>query len=121
MEIYNKLATKKTRKYLRKNSTQAENILWQALRGKKVINTKFKRQYSVDRYVLDFYCPEFKLVIELDGEVHNDKYVSDNDRVRTEFLNSFNMKVLRFKNEEIFNSLEIVLNKIKSEILKMRI
>lgn len=121
MEVYNKAESKKTRKYLRKNSTRAENILWQELRGKKLIDTKFKRQFAVDKYILDFYCPEIKLAIELDGEIHNDRYVTANDKVRTTFLNSYGIKVIRFKNEEIFESVERVLEKLKEEILKMRV
>lgn len=121
MEIYNKAESKKIRKYLRKNSTHAENILWQELRGKKLIDTKFKRQFAVDKYILDFYCPELKLAIELDGEIHKDINVYENDKVRTNFLNSFGIKVIRFDNKEIFNSVEKVLEKIKSEILKLRI
>jgi very-short-patch-repair endonuclease len=102
MEIYNKLESKNLRKYLRKNSTKAELLLWKQLRGKKLNDTKFKRQFGVDKYVLDFYCPEVKLAIELDGEPHTGKDAIEYDKIRTAFLNSIGIKVIRFKNEDLF-------------------
>jgi len=121
MEIYNKLESKSLRKYLRKNSTKAELLLWQELRNKKFLNAKFKRQFGVGKYVLDFYCPEVKLAIELDGELHTEKNAIEYDKIRTVFLNSVGIKVIRFKNEELFEKMPIVLEQIKKEIFIPRI
>ncbi|MBN8568785.1 MAG: endonuclease domain-containing protein [Ignavibacteria bacterium] len=121
MEIFNKKESKQLRKTLRKNSTQAEQLLWEELRRKKLLDTKFKRQFSVDRYVLDFFYPQLNLAIELDGDVHLEKDAIEYDKVRTIFLNSLGIKVIRFTNEEIFEKLPFVLDEIKMEILKLRV
>ncbi|MBS1494646.1 MAG: endonuclease domain-containing protein [Bacteroidetes bacterium] len=120
MEIFNKPESKEKRKHLRKNSTKAESILWEELRGKKLLGAKFKRQFSVDKYVIDFYCPKLNLAIELDGEIHLEKVAIKYDKVRTLFLNNLGIEVIRFNNEEIFESLPLVLERIKDEILKLR-
>lgn len=120
MEIYNKLESKSLRKYLRKNSTQAELLLWEELRNKKLLDSKFKRQFGVDKYVLDFYCPQAKLAIELDGELHLEKDALEYDKIRTSFLNSIGIKVIRFKNKDLFEKMPIVIEKIKSEIINAR-
>ena len=121
MEIYNKLESKSLRKYLRKNSTKAELLLWEELRGKKLSNAKFKRQFGVEKYVLDFYCPEVKLAIELDGELHKEKDAIDYDKIRTVFLNSIGIKVRRFKNEDLFEKMPLILEQIKKEISVLRL
>lgn len=110
---YNDRVLKETRKKLRRDSTKAEQILWEEIRGKK-LGMKFFRQYSVANYVLDFYCPKFKLAIELDGKYHDDKGVRKKDAVRTEFLNFQGIEVVRFQNWEVEKQLETVLKKIKT-------
>ncbi len=117
MEIFNKKESKQVRKILRKNSTQAEHLLWQELRGKKLLDTKFKRQFSVDKYILDFFCPQLNLVIELDGDIHLEKEAVEYDKIRTIFLNGLGLKVIRFTNDEVFENLSLVLEKIENEIL----
>lgn len=97
---------------MRRDSTRAEKILWEELRGKK-LGVKFFRQYGVANYILDFYCPKFSLAIELEGEYHKDKEVQEKDAVRTEFLNSKGIEVVRFQNWEVEGALEKVLEKIK--------
>ena len=121
MEIFNKLESKQLRKLLRKNSTKAEQILWEELRNKKFLNIKFKRQYGVDRYILDFYCPEFKLSIELDGDVHLEKDAMEYDRLRTGSLKAIGISELRFTNEEVFDNLPGVLEKIKKKSLRAQL
>ena len=77
---------------------------------------KFRRQHSIGRYVVDFYCPECRLAIELDGQVHFNSIKSEYDDVRTEFLKQLNIRVLRFENGQVFENLESVLNVIKTNL-----
>jgi very-short-patch-repair endonuclease len=109
---------------LRKNSTNSEKLLWNALRNRKLYEHKFYRQYPLfyDLYgeesffIADFYCHENKLIIELDGEIH--KYKLKEDSLITEILNSLGLRVIRFKNEEVENNLIDVLNIIKMNFQK---
>jgi len=105
---------KSRRKQLRRNLTPAEAALWQALKKSQLCGRKFRRQYSVGKYVVDFYCVEEWLAVELDGEVHNydDALIYDNEG--TAFLNSAGIEVIRFENYLVFDELEFVLNRIES-------
>lgn len=91
-------------KDLRKIMTPAEKILWEKLRGKSLSNYKFRRQHPIYKFIADFYCHELKLVIELDGEIHDSKERQEYDLGRTYELNEFGITVLRIRNEEILNS-----------------
>ncbi len=120
MEIYNKITLKKQRQYLRNNSTLAEKLLWEELRKSKLLNIKFRRQYSVNKYILDFFAPEVNLAIELDGEVHLFEENKNRDKIKSDFLKSLGIKTTRFKNDEVIENINIVVEKIKSEILNVR-
>lgn len=102
------------RKELRNNSTSQEKLLWKQLQGKK-LGHKFIRQYSVDNYVVDFYCPKKQLAIELDGGIH--AKTTEYDKHRTSYLEAFSIKVIRFKNSEIDSDIQSVLNKIAFSLL----
>ncbi|MCK4695952.1 MAG: DUF559 domain-containing protein [Candidatus Cloacimonetes bacterium] len=119
MRIYNKAELKERRRLLRRNQTPAEKKLWNYLRNKQFLNLKFYRQYSIDYYIADFYCPNIKLVIELDGSQHFTNYKKDYDKVRTEIFKSLSITVIRFRNVEIMNNIEKVLGEIKKKILKL--
>ncbi len=97
-------------KKLRKNLTPAEQILWQALRGRQLHGLKFRCQHPVGKFIVDFYCPQCKLVIELDGEVHDQQ--TEYDSARTAQLQAYGYHVLRFRNEEVFANLSSVLEQI---------
>jgi len=97
---------------LRQESTPAEKLLWAALRNRKLNGLKFRRQHPLDKFVVDFYCNEKKLVVELDGGIHDEKLNKEYDEARTAMLGGLNIKVLRFKNEEVMNSIKDVLKKI---------
>ncbi|MFA5928026.1 MAG: endonuclease domain-containing protein, partial [Candidatus Margulisiibacteriota bacterium] len=105
---------------LRRNQTPSEALLWQALRNRKLENKKFLRQYPISfdwyeqkrLFIADFYCAEKRLVIEVDGKIHDDQ--KDYDDLRTWIINKLAMKVVRYKNEDIDNDLEKVLDDIKS-------
>ncbi len=97
---------------LRKNQTKAEEALWELVRAKRFEGKKFRRQHQIGSYVVDFYCHSEKLIIELDGEVHNSSEQQKKDTKRDKYLTSSGNKVLRFKNEELFNDTATVLSKI---------
>jgi very-short-patch-repair endonuclease len=97
---------------LRQTSTKAEKLLWEELRGKKLKGFKFRRQHPLDKYVADFYCHEKKLVIELDGTVHDEKENKEYDQARTIELAGLKINVLRFRNDEVENDIDKVLKKI---------
>ena len=118
MEIFNKKSTLEKRKLLRINQTEAEKRLWQYLRNRKLNGYKFFRQYGLGDYIVDFYCPKIKLVIELDGVSHFTCEGIKYDEIRTNFFSSFGVEVIRFKNSEIINNIEACLNRILGKIDK---
>jgi very-short-patch-repair endonuclease len=106
---------------LRKTMTLAEKILWmELLSNKKMLGYKFRRQHAFNRYILDFYCHELKLSIELDGEIHEDRIQKEYDEMRTEHLIEFGITELRFKNSEIMGNIDEVKRSIMETIQKMK-
>ena len=116
VQINNIAALKEKRKYLRNNATPAERTLWQLLKKKKT-GFKFRRQHSVDNFILDFYCTDKKLAIELDGDVHDSDEAVKKDKFRTEQLNHCGIKVIRFRNDEVLQRPEAVVEKIKEQLI----
>ena len=116
--MLNAKALEKARE-LRKRMTESEKILWEELKTKK-LGIKFRRQmpfvFEDYHFIVDFYCSEKKLIIEVDGEIHDDQEVKGYDKFREEVFKQDDYKIIRFKNEEIINNLEEVLTKIKSII-----
>lgn len=108
-----KASTFENARSLRKVQTKAEQVLWEALRNNQVCNLKFRRQHPFYNYILDFYNHKMRLVIEVDGEVHNDPKVAEYDKVRTKNLYDNGLTVLRFSNYEIENNLKEVKKKIE--------
>lgn len=104
---------KPRRRQLRNKATAAEVILWERLR-KRQLKIKFIRQYSVSGYVIDFYAPEIRLAIELDGYYHLSTSQQVYDKYRTRYLNSAGIKEIRFTNEEVVNRINDVVIKIQS-------
>ena len=106
---------------LRKIMTPAEKILWEKLRGKSLCNFKFRRQHPIYRFIADFYCHELKLVIELDGEIHDSKERQEYDLGRTYELNELGISVLRIRNEVTLNSsnkaMQVILEFVKTNNL----
>ena len=99
-------------KKLRKRQTEAENLLWKYLRGNRIKNVKFRRQYPIGRYIADFYCIKQRLAIELDGKIHDEIDRQEYDLIRQSGIESRNIKVLRFRNEEVMNNIKEVLERI---------
>ena len=100
-------------KKLRSNMTKEEVKLWNILRAKKFYGYKFKRQVLIGNYIVDFLCPEKKLIIEIDGGQHNKPNDINKDIERTKYLESKEYKVLRFWNNEVWNNIESVCENIK--------
>ncbi len=98
---------------LRKNSTPQEIIFWSRVRAKRFKGLKFKRQYSLEKYIVDFICLEKKLIIELDGWQHKEENQERYDKERTEFLEKLGFRIIRFWNNEINDNLEGVFLKIE--------
>ena len=94
---------------------EAEKHLWQHIR-KKQLGIKFRRQYGVGRYIADFYCPEYKLVIELDGDSHHTIEAQDYDNERNVFMQAIGLDILRFTNDEVFTNIEGVLQRIQEQV-----
>ena len=92
--------------------TAAEKLLWQKLRSRRLVNYKFRRQTSIDQYIVDFYCAEKRLVIELDGDVHGFTAQQKHDQERERYLKSLGFTVLRFTNQDVKESMEGVLTAI---------
>ena len=103
---------------LRKNMTKAEKRLWKYLRNRQVQNLKFRRQHPVSFFILDFYCHECKLAIEVDGKIHQQDEQREWDENRSFELNELGIHVLRFTNEEVMNSVLTVVKRIEEFLLK---
>ena len=114
-KIHNLPRVKPTRVRLRKKLTPAEASLWNVLKNSKFHGRKFRRQHSVGKYVLDFYCPSELLAVELDGQSHASAFARMKDRERTLFLSEEGIKVLRFENKYVFEEIMWVLAVIESE------
>ena len=98
--------------------TKAETILWSVLRRKQLRGIRFRRQHPIGRYIVDFYCFDCDLVIEVDGSSHIGK--EQYDAIRSEFLRDHGMVILRFTNEEVMGDLNWVLNRIRSTVNGIR-
>ena len=106
MEIFNCEETKEKRRELRKNMTEAEKALWKELRGKRLAGLKFFRQYGIGAYIADFYCPQRKLVIEVDGGQHFSEDGKTHDAQREHYMSSLGIYTLRFSNLDILKNLD---------------
>ncbi len=111
--IHNKKEHLEKRKKLRSNLTPAEAFLWTHLKAKQLEGRKFIKQHSIGNYIVDFYCASEKLIIELDGEVHNNSIAIKYDEKRTKYLTNLNFTVIRFENKMVFDYLPFVLQEIK--------
>jgi very-short-patch-repair endonuclease len=103
---------------LRKNQTDAEKKLWTILRNRQINGVKFRRQFPVGRYILDFYCPDFRLAIEADGGQHYENKVKDQDDLRTRELNNLGIEMIRFTDREILTNSDGVVEAIQNAIAK---
>ncbi len=118
---YNKSSEKFKRRNLRNNPTYGEKLLWNSLRKKQVADTRFLRQYSVDKFVVDFYCPELHLAIEIDGPTHFESEEKiEYDKARQIHIERFNIKFLRYTDDKVKNNFEEVIKEIEEEVLILK-
>jgi very-short-patch-repair endonuclease len=102
---------------MRRNPTEAENVLWQHLRNKKLEGRIFRRQHPIDIFIVDFYCHSEQLIIEVDGGIHEETDIKTRDQGRTDEMERFDLRVIRFTNEDILKNMESVLRMIKENFL----
>lgn len=119
-EFFNKHSETEKRRLLRAQMPQAEIILWDKLRRRQIAGAKFRRQYSVERFVLDFYCPALKLAIEVDGPTHDSLDARVYDQMRQKFIETFGIRFLRFTNIDIYQNIDAVLDAIHQQVLTLQ-
>jgi very-short-patch-repair endonuclease len=119
-ELYNKSSEKLKRQTLRNNMPPAERAIWERLRGRQVENCKFRRQYSIAEFVVDFYVPELKLAIEIDGDSHLGEQAQTYDAERQAFLESKGTCFLRFTNRQVYEELDGVVEAIAQMVVRLR-
>lgn len=112
MRLHKRPALKPIRRDLRRHATAAESKLWKLLRRRQLAGLRFRRQHSIGPYVVDFYCPEVRLVVELDGAVHDDPLRAAYDAARESYLEGLGLRVLRFGNERVMRQADLVLDAI---------
>lgn len=117
-KIFNKSQYKQRRQHLRNNMTEPEKRLWQVLRNGQM-GVKFRRQHGIGHYIADFYCPELKLVVELDGDSHFLGSALDYDRTRNDFMLSLGITTIRLKNDDVITNIEGVHQHIQSLLSNM--
>ncbi len=113
---FNRPTEKSKRRQLRRDQTPAEELVWRFLRNRRTKNFKFRRQYSVDKFVIDFYSPELKLAVEIDGDVHDLPAQKEHDIARQSYLESFGIKFIRIRNEELFANTDKAFDRIEQMI-----
>ena len=115
-QIHNREPLKSRRRELRHSLTPAEASLWKSLQRSQLCGKKFRRQHSVGPFIVDFYCPECRLAVELDGQGHFYAPGWERDCDRTEYLNNLNIRVLRFENRDVFEHLDWMLREISEHL-----
>ena len=130
-QIFNKKSNKNFRKKLRKLPIRAERELWGQIRNRRIgynvivqtwkggIGYKFRRQFGIGKYIVDFYCPELKLIIEVDGATHTEDKEIEHDNKRQKYIEKLGLKVIRIRNIDIMERLEAVVEKIIRECNKL--
>ena len=108
------------RRLLRTNGTKEEAMMWKVLKNRQVSGVRFRRQFSVGAYILDFYCPELKLCIELDGAGHYNSEGLRHDYVRDKYLSELGIRVLRFENRAVLKMQPVMLAEIEAVIAELR-
>ena len=117
---YNNPKIKRRRQNLRNNAPKAEQLIWYYLKGKHLHGFKFRRQYSVGPFVIDFYCPELRLAIEIDGDSHFQKGAEECDKRRQKYIEKHNIQFLHFNNVDVYKNIDGVLETICEMIFKIK-
>jgi very-short-patch-repair endonuclease len=116
--LFNRKGLKSYRMSLRNRSTSAEAELWNIVKSKNLDGRKFRRQYSIGNYIVDFCCPSEKLIIELDGDSHGEYQKIEEDKNRDKYMKSLGFTVLRFENRFVFQDPEYLKNEIRKGFYK---
>jgi very-short-patch-repair endonuclease len=103
----------KLAKELRKDETEAEKILWSKLNKNQILGLHFRRQHPINLFIADFYCPKIKLIIEVDGGIHDITEHQEHDLERSNILIDFGITIVRFTNEQITNEIDYTIQKIE--------
>jgi very-short-patch-repair endonuclease len=106
-------------KELRRTETEAEKRLWSRLHKNQLLGLHFRRQHPINIFIADFYCPKIKLVIEVDGGIHEIPEHQAYDIGRSEILNDFGIKVVRFTNEQVIDDIENVVKQIEKNAMQL--
>jgi len=109
----------KLAKELRKNETEAEKILWARLNKNQIRGLQFRRQHPINMFIADFYCAKFKLVIEIDGSIHDIPEYQEHDQGRSAIFEDFGITVIRFTNEQIMNEIDYTVKQIETIVTKL--
>ncbi len=117
---FNLESQKANRRRLRKEQTYTEALVWRYLRDRQLLKCKFRRQYSVDKYVIDFYASEIKLAVEIDGDVHEQPEQKERDAERQTYLESFGIRFIRIKNDEFLDNPNKAFGRIEEAIKRLR-
>jgi very-short-patch-repair endonuclease len=115
-KFYNKTSEKQKRRRLRQHQTNAEDLVWWFLRNRQLLGLKFRRQYSVSKYVIDFYCTEIKFAIELDGGSHLSLEQKTKDKIRQKSLEKYGINFIRITDDELFGNPNKAFSKIEKAI-----
>jgi very-short-patch-repair endonuclease len=118
LNLLNVPPLKDRRKELRNKPTESEVLLWKHIRGRQILGKKFRRQYSIGRYIVDFFCVECDIAIELDGAAHFAELKEDYEAERTAFLEAQGIEIMRFENRVLYDNFEAVLETIKEAVRK---
>ena len=118
--VYNRSSEKPKRQLLRWLTPKAEQVLWSKLRRRQMLGYRFRRQYSIAAYVVDFYCPAARMAIEVDGDSHFQKGSAARDEARQAAIESFGIRFLRFRNVEIVEHLDVVLAAIARHLPELK-
>jgi very-short-patch-repair endonuclease len=116
--IYNTATKKKKRKELRNEGTAPEAVLWKHLQKRQLLGKKFRRQYSIGPYIVDFYCPECSVIVELDGARHFSPLAEEYEAERTRYMEKEGLKIIRFENKTLYENAESVLETIREAVRK---
>ena len=116
MNIFNRKETKEKRLTLRKNQTDAEKMLWSKIRNKQLGGHKFFRQYGIGSYIADFYCPQLRIVLEVDGGFHYQKETIEYDNERERCMKELGIRTIRFTNLDVLKNIEGVYLSLLNEL-----
>ena len=118
-QIFSKIEYTNIRKKLRNEMTKSEVVLWKNISRSQLGGFKFRRQCGVGKYIVDFYCPAIKLVVEVDGLTHNEESVFLKDQERDNFLTDLGLKVKRYNATQVFNELSVVLQDLYNTCIEL--